>query len=383
MPEILLRENLRDIYHKFDDRLFYDRTLYFLRNKDKEGLKTFIEKYIEDKQLEIKKYNMIDDHLNEVKIKIKTYEDILEQQKLTKICKINNKYFLLAEIENKENITDVYLVAPNYQPFHFLEYNEKQFLLEDFEKYISVLESLREKLGNKLYFYNFLNEEEVIETEEYLMKLDKEHLDKTGKYGEFLPTFKKELSKLLENKTILTNENIEIVYDNEILSLTDLSHGELKKLSLYLWSKYYPTKNSIILFDEIELSFHPSWQIEIIENLRDWLKNKQIIIATHSPQVLNNINYKNIILLHKKENKIETINFNKPPINRDVNSILKEIMGSEFIPKRVLELRNEFEKAYFNKENEKAEEIKEELLKWEGDEYIRRIEYLYLLGKEK
>ena len=383
MPEILLRENLRDIYHKLDDRLFYDRAFYFLRNKDKESLKTFIEKYIEEKQLEIKKYNMIDDHLNEIKIKINTYENILEQKNLKKICKINDNYFLLAEIENKDIIVDVYLVAPNYQPFHFLEDEKKQLLLENFEGYVSILESLREKLNNKIYFYNFLNEDEVIETEELLMRLDKEHLDKTGEYGKFLPTFKKELSKLLENKTLLTDEYIEILYENKKLSLTDLSHGELKKLSLYLWSKYYPTKNSIVLFDELELSFHPSWQIEIIENLKEWLKDKQIIIATHSPQILNNINYKNIILLNKENKTLEAISFNKPPINRDVNSILKEIMGSEFIPKKVLKLREEFERAYFNGENEKAEKIKEELLKWEGNEYIRRIEYLYMLGKNK
>jgi hypothetical protein len=30
-----------------------------------------------------------------------------------------------------------------------------------------------------------------------------------------------------------------------------------------------------------------------------------------------------------------------------------------------------------------SEKIKEELLKWEGDEFIKRIEYLYLLRKNQ
>jgi ABC-type phosphate transport system ATPase subunit len=384
-PEIILRRNLREIYYEFDDYNFdYEKAVSFLKQKDISGLKSFIENYINSFNEQLENKYLVEEHLNNIKLKIENYENILKEKNLKKICKINNEYFLLAKIEEEENIPDIYLVAPNYQPFHFLTINEKHQLLENFEEYISILEILREELNNKVYFYNFLNEDEVSEIENHLMKIDKEYLDKTGEYGTLLPTFKKDLAKLLENKklSIKNDNNIEIIYDNKKLNLTDLSHGELKRISLYIWCKYYPVENSIILFDELELAFHPTWQIKIVEDLRKWLKDKQVIIATHSPQILNNINYKNIILLDKNK-KIEAINFNAPPINRDINSILKEIMGSDFIPKKVLELRDKFEKAYIDGNEEEIKKIKAELLKWEGDEYIRRVEYLYMLGNKK
>ena len=34
--------------------------------------------------------------------------------------------------------------------------------------------------------------------------------------------------------------------------------------------------------DEIEIALHPDWQYEIINELQDWSKNNQFILATHS-----------------------------------------------------------------------------------------------------
>jgi len=45
----------------------------------------------------------------------------------------------------------------------------------------------------------------------------------------------------------------------------------------------------IILIDEIELHLHPSWQIEIIPQLRSTFPNCQFIVTTHSPLVLSSI----------------------------------------------------------------------------------------------
>jgi predicted ATPase len=65
----------------------------------------------------------------------------------------------------------------------------------------------------------------------------------------------------------------------------DLSHGELKRLSIYLWIKYSKIKNAIVLMDEIEIGFHPDWQYEIIRDLEEWSSSNQYILATHSYQL--------------------------------------------------------------------------------------------------
>ena len=61
-----------------------------------------------------------------------------------------------------------------------------------------------------------------------------------------------------------------------------MSHGELKRLSLYVWLKYSNIENAIILFDEIEIALHPDWQYQIIRDLEEWGPTNQYILATHS-----------------------------------------------------------------------------------------------------
>jgi predicted ATP-binding protein involved in virulence len=72
--------------------------------------------------------------------------------------------------------------------------------------------------------------------------------------------------------------------DDEKIELQpeDLSHGELKRLSIYLWLKYRNIENAIVLMDEIEIAFHPDWQYQIISDLQHWAPSNQYILATHS-----------------------------------------------------------------------------------------------------
>lgn len=65
----------------------------------------------------------------------------------------------------------------------------------------------------------------------------------------------------------------------------DLSHGELKRLSIFMWLKYYRMNNAIVLMDEPEIAFHPDWQYQIVQDLLTWAPNNQYILATHSYEV--------------------------------------------------------------------------------------------------
>ena len=70
--------------------------------------------------------------------------------------------------------------------------------------------------------------------------------------------------------------------NNEELLPEDLSHGELRKLSIFVWLKYHDMEDCLILMDEIEMALHPDWQYEIVNDLTDWAQNNQFILATHS-----------------------------------------------------------------------------------------------------
>jgi energy-coupling factor transporter ATP-binding protein EcfA2 len=76
------------------------------------------------------------------------------------------------------------------------------------------------------------------------------------------------------------------------LTPEQLSSGE-KHLLIIIYNILFRIQdNSLILIDEPEISLHISWQIKFIEILKKILeledkKNVQILIATHSPQIIN------------------------------------------------------------------------------------------------
>ncbi|MBF0477484.1 MAG: AAA family ATPase, partial [Deltaproteobacteria bacterium] len=85
----------------------------------------------------------------------------------------------------------------------------------------------------------------------------------------------------------------------------------------------------IVLIDEIDLHLHPSWQRMIVPRLRETFSNCQFFISTHSPQVLGEVDPKNIWFLHQDKQSLE-ISYTKPEQAFGLNSceLLEEYMES-------------------------------------------------------
>ncbi|MEM6752489.1 MAG: AAA family ATPase, partial [Cyanobacteria bacterium P01_C01_bin.38] len=111
----------------------------------------------------------------------------------------------------------------------------------------------------------------------------------TGEYGNNYQKLVNDLNIILSNKKININPDLsgftfklDIEGEDTELYPEDLSHGELKRLSIYAWIKYNIVEDSIVLIDEIENGFHPDWQYQIIKDIAEWAPENQYIIATHS-----------------------------------------------------------------------------------------------------
>jgi predicted ATPase len=112
------------------------------------------------------------------------------------------------------------------------------------------------------------------------------------------------LKEFIEGKSFKTsnkNHGGLIVHKlNEEFPLNQLSSGE-KQLIILLTEALLQKQNStIFLADEPELSLHISWQRKILPSLNELNPNAQIIVATHSPEIVgkwinNAINMENII----------------------------------------------------------------------------------------
>jgi len=188
----------------------------------------------------------------------------------------------------------IYLAAPPTHMFLSLarEDRENVFKLSSsgggLAKYYSALEDLKRELVN-LFTYDFI-------ATELLIKIFKEARDKdfkiaieSGEYGNNYKQIVNDIKRLLGNKSIrvspdLTEISFESAREGENMKLLpeNLSHGELKRLSLYIWLKHEVSEDSIVLMDEVEIALHPDWQYRLIDDLSSWEPENQYILATHS-----------------------------------------------------------------------------------------------------
>lgn len=93
--------------------------------------------------------------------------------------------------------------------------------------------------------------------------------------------FDKEKSEI--KFSINNKEGIKI---DEGRDINNLSSGEKQILILLTYIKYHANQ-SIFILDEPELSLHPKWQAEFLDAIEKLMpKDSQLIIATHSPEVI-------------------------------------------------------------------------------------------------
>ncbi len=169
--------------------------------------------------------------------------------------------------------------------------------------------------------------------------------------------------------------------NGEKFSIDKLSTGEKTLLSKVLYLYINEIKNKVILIDEPELSLHPSWQnkvLRIYENFAN-LYNCQIIIATHSPHIIQSAKNEYLrVLKFNEDNNIEVVE-NLYSHGRDINSVLFDTM--EETPYRPIEFNNKIDLIHSeldNKNFKKAKELLKELKKsyGENDSVIIEIELL-------
>ncbi len=93
----------------------------------------------------------------------------------------------------------------------------------------------------------------------------------------------KKISISFQNGFIFHNSN------GKLLDIDELSSGEQHELVLFYQLLFKIPENSLILIDEPEISLHITWQKEFTNDMEDIIKlrNFDILLATHSPAIIN------------------------------------------------------------------------------------------------
>ena len=139
-----------------------------------------------------------------------------------------------------------------------------------------------------------------------LLKKEKTHI--LSDYIDDINKFFKDTGKemYLEDETELRIKSIRYLNN---LKLEELSSGEMELLILITKIYFSSNQNSVIIFDEPEKSLHIEWQVllgDFFKNFSEKYSETQLIVATHSPFIIQEINDKNIISINKELN-IENI----------------------------------------------------------------------------
>lgn len=127
---------------------------------------------------------------------------------------------------------------------------------------------------------------------------------KKKKILEPLHTYLRLLNEFHETKNFVLKDNkkgggLSIIKEGFEIPINQLSSGEKQLIILLTETLLQKNQQTLFIADEPELSLHIEWQRKVISSIIDLNPNSQIIIATHSPEVVgkfknNTINMENI-----------------------------------------------------------------------------------------
>lgn len=150
------------------------------------------------------------------------------------------------------------------------------------------------------------NNKAVIELDAMKLELEKLKSNNTSKYREQLDLVNAVIESVVPEVTDLkvdrSSGKVRLMVKNfgNTINITQLSQGQKtlvalvgdiarRLVTLNPNSSNPLDSHGIVIIDEIELHLHPRWQQEVVPSLQKAFRNLQLIVTTHSPQVLNHI----------------------------------------------------------------------------------------------
>jgi predicted ATP-binding protein involved in virulence len=143
---------------------------------------------------------------------------------------------------------------------------------------------------------NFKVTKDVDAVKRAILSVNIQDIQKTlAIFDDLYPKFQKFIEILNERRLSfkkITLSGNGFVFRNskgKILSANDLSSGEQHELVLLYLLLFRIPENSLVLIDEPEISLHITWQKAFLEDMKDIIKlrNFDIVVATHSPAIIN------------------------------------------------------------------------------------------------
>lgn len=251
------------------------------------------------------------DGINQVDINLKNYifkiKSDLDIKKNVMLKDILNSAF---EIENSgsveellSDISDIDIVAEKSKIIGLikeLDLLDNTSSIDKYYKDIEKLLKLFKKSDSKLSIKNItpdtfkliMNFPQLKKIQQLINRIFQYKEEETESY-KMLNTYKNIVNDFFyeSNKKIDVIDNKLVILKNEKpFSLNNLSSGE-KQILVLISTLIFSEKcleSGILIIDEPEISLHISWQENFVSSIRKLKPNLQVIIATHSPSIVEN-----------------------------------------------------------------------------------------------
>eukprot|EP01037_Dinobryon_pediforme_P009410 gene9410-9490_t len=112
------------------------------------------------------------------------------------------------------------------------------------------------------------------------------------------------------------------------IDIDDLSSGEKEILNTYIHFHQLDIQNSIILMDEPDAHLHPELQKRYLEVLKNIGVGNQLIITTHSPEVMAGAGSEALFTVIKFPKYIDENQFAQVSDGEEFHQALTEVMGA-------------------------------------------------------
>lgn len=156
-------------------------------------------------------------------------------------------------------------------------------------------------LASELLTYNLLPQLQIRPYNPNKAPISSVYINTLGKKLEAYDDIRRKLKlylQLLNNKEFVNkrfgfsrNEGLRVLLNTGgvLKDLTKLSSGEQNEIFLLYKFIFEVPEKSILLIDEPELSLHVAWQLQFIKDIKQIARTRdvQIIIATHSPEIVS------------------------------------------------------------------------------------------------
>lgn len=145
-------------------------------------------------------------------------------------------------------------------------------------------------------------------------------------------------------------------YKRMISLVADIAY-RMATLNPQLGTEVLSKGDGVVLIDEVDLHLHPAWQQKVIDNLMNIFPKVQFIVSTHAPAIISSVKTDKLRILSNKE-VCMTAN---QVYGKDVNSVMKEIMGVNDRPDQFVELFEKFYRLLSEKKYDEAGAVLDKL----------------------